>query len=83
MNIKIIPINAITCHNLPINPEGFKTAQNWHLCKYKPIKVIQQVNGMYRVKDGRHRYLGARLNGEKYMRCIVLYKELKNGKHKK
>lgn len=72
-----IPLNVITCEKLPLNPEGFATARNWvkYNLRNKPIKVIQQKDGLFRVKDGRHRYLAAKLNGEKTMKVKVLYKE--------
>lgn len=73
--VKKIPINMIKCHDLPLNKNGLNTAKNWHHCLYKPVKVIKQQNGVYRIKDGRHRYLAARLNGADYMVCKVLYHE--------
>ena len=61
---KWVNICNIECDNLPLNKEGFKTAQlvRGHV-PVPPIRLTQLENGNYRVDDGRHRFLAFKLNG--------------------
>lgn len=54
----------IECDSLPLNKEGFKTAQlvRGHV-PIPPIRLTRLEAGNYRVDDGRHRFLAFKLNG--------------------
>lgn len=72
---KELPINAISVDSYPLNRDGLATALAWSKgVDMPPINVIQNADGSYRIKDGRHRILAAKLNGAKRIWCKVLYR---------
>ena len=59
-----INLSNIDAPSLPINEDGFKTAQLVRgRVPVPPIRLSKFANGRYKVADGRHRFLAFKLNG--------------------
>lgn len=79
---KELPIIAISVDQYPINPDGLATTLAWcNGAEMPPIDVIQNADGSYRIKDGRHRILAAKLNGAERIWCKVLYRVCDHGNY--
>lgn len=67
-----IDLSLIDCDRLPLNEDGFKTAQLVHgFIPIPPVKLITIEGGRYRLQDGRHRFLAFKLNGQEKIPAIV------------
>ena len=67
-----VDLSLIDCDSLPLNEDGFKTAQLVRaFVPVPPIKLIPIEGGRYRLQDGRHRFLAFKLNGLEKIPAIV------------
>ncbi len=76
---KWINLCNIEYNSLPLNPDGFKTAQLVRgRIPVPPLSLTRLDNGNYKLNDGRHRYLAFKLNGlEKIPAYVNLGKNIK------
>lgn len=70
-------LNAILCDRpLPFDKKTLQYAKALEKgAKFPPIKIQHVGSGIWKVKDGRHRYLAHKLNGEKKIYVKFFKKE--------